>query len=373
MIKKFVLLMVFVCSLIELNHAQTNNYHKERVDSRFQNYIRENIYQKVAGPLYDDELISEGDYLKITQEVKQEMQAMIDEEQKYLNESEIEIFSNLTHEVYVQLAELYLDRMADLPTLDKLGFLTSYYVKSGFLSELKSLEENLAKVLLKTYQDAFDEPFYMTPSPNVLKYFQNYDAEAQELLEAAVILHGVGFLIEDVTNYEKSADDFKNKYPNSNHLSTLSKALASVQRLKRGEQVEDFRFVRLDGSEVRLSDYKDKIIYLDLWASWCGPCIQTFKTKTPAFEEKLKAYPEVELMYVSIDDKKESWEKYLEKNPMKGIHAFSGAGFDAPIVQYFKVYGIPRYIIIGKENLLLEANAFRPGDEAFEQLLQYLK
>lgn len=370
MVKYIIFVFWLIFSFIAFSHAQSGTNTNERVNARFQNYIRENIYEKVSGPLYDDELVSEDEYLKITAEVKKEMEQMLKEESSNLNSEELKEFKGLINEIYVQLAELYLERMESLSKEDKLKFLSKYY--SGFFKELSGLDENLAKLLIKTYQDSFGEPYYMTPSNNVINYFNTQDSASQELFDAAFILHGIGFLIEDVNAYEIKASDFKTKYQQSSYTTAIDNALASVQKLKKGTIVDDFTFIRPDGLEIKLSNLKTKIVYLDLWASWCGPCIQTFKTKTPAFEQKLKDYPEIELMYVSIDEKKDSWEKYLEKNPMKGIHAYSGGGFDAPIIQYFKVFGIPRYVIIGKGNKLLDANAPRPGDEAFEKLMEYL-
>jgi hypothetical protein len=53
---------------------------------------------------------------------------------------------------------------------------------------------------------------------------------------------------------------------------------------------------------------------------------------------------------------------------MGGVHLFAGKGFEAEIMKYFKVWGIPRYLIIGKDNKIIDVNAPRPGDEAFEVL-----
>ena len=169
---------------------------------------------------------------------------------------------------------------------------------------------------------------------------------------------------------EMAVSDFSKNYTNSTHLANLKEGLVSLEKLKTGSVVEDFSFVNLEGEKVNLSDYKDKVIYLDLWASWCGPCINTFRTKTPDFEKQLRAYDDIVLMYVSVDDQQAPWKNYLDKNPMRGVHAYAGQGFEADIMKYFKVWGIPRYLIIGKDNRLFNANAPRPGDEAVAALLE---
>ena len=55
---------------------------------------------------------------------------------------------------------------------------------------------------------------------------------------------------------------------------------------------------------------------------------------------------------------------------MNGVHLFAGQGFEAEIMRYFKVWGIPRYLILGKGNKILQVNAPRPGDEAYEALIE---
>jgi thiol-disulfide isomerase/thioredoxin len=369
MLKKAIVFFWVFFSFLNVNIAQTPT---EQLTARFQSYIKENVYQKVAAPLYDDELVEVEDYLLLTQEVKMEMKEILNDGGGQLNPNELKTFELLINEVYVQLAELYLERMADLSLEDKLNFIHRYYIASGFFSEIEELNENLSKLIIKTYLDVFEEPYFLAPSDNVIQHFTTLDSSAQQVLDAASILHGVGFLSMDIDQLEGMVKNFQLKFKDSPFQPALEKSIASAQQLKKGSLVEDFEFVKLDGTKVRLSDFKDKIIYLDLWATWCGPCIQTFKTKTPKFEQQLNDYPEIELMYVSIDEKKESWEKYLDKNPMKGTHAYLGQGFNSKIMEYFKVFGIPRYLIIGKGNQLLDPNAPRPGEEAFELLVQYI-
>ena len=63
----------------------------------------------------------------------------------------------------------------------------------------------------------------------------------------------------------------------------------------------------VDGNEKKLSDFRGKLIYIDLWATWCGPCIQ----ESPAFTALSEKYPDIEFLQISRDEQKEAWESYI--------------------------------------------------------------
>jgi thiol-disulfide isomerase/thioredoxin len=221
--------------------------------------------------------------------------------------------------------------------------------------------------MMMSVHGALGIPFGM-PNEQVPAFIHELEDPKREMFMAALIQNDMMMLTGGYDKNKSQVEGFKRDYPQSVYNGNLDKGLVSIEKLREGAVVENFSFVDLEGNQVSLGDFKDKIIYLDLWASWCGPCINTFRTKTPEFETKLRDREDVVLMYISIDEKEEPWRNYLSKNPMRGTHLFAGKGFQAEIMQYFKVWGIPRYLIIGKDNKIIDVNAPRPGEEAFEAL-----
>ena len=111
----------------------------------------------------------------------------------------------------------------------------------------------------------------------------------------------------------------------------------------------------VNGEKHRLSEFKGKYIYADLWASWCGPCIM----EIPYMQELERTLGNdmVEFVAISVDEDVDSWKAALARHNMKG-HQFI-APPELSII--LRVRSIPRYIIFDKEGKILYPNAPRPS------------
>lgn len=130
-------------------------------------------------------------------------------------------------------------------------------------------------------------------------------------------------------------------------------------------------FKGLDGKDFGLSDLRGKVIYLDVWASWCGPCRQQFphaKTLKEGFSKK--ELKDIVFLYISIDNTEEAWKKAIESLGIDGMHGFSPGGWSAPINREFGISSIPRYIIIDKKGNVAQPNAPRPSAPSLPALLR---
>jgi thiol-disulfide isomerase/thioredoxin len=163
---------------------------------------------------------------------------------------------------------------------------------------------------------------------------------------------------------------FRETYPASIFISNLEYQQSKRGQLAKGNPAPDIKGVDTLGNGVSLSDFKGKVVYVDVWATWCGPCRQEFP-----FSKKLKTefegQKDVAFMYVSIDDDKEDWLKYLKKDPeFEGEHLFVEGGWDSQVSESYMIEGIPRYILIDKEGKIVAANASRPssGDKIKEEI-----
>lgn len=140
------------------------------------------------------------------------------------------------------------------------------------------------------------------------------------------------------------------------------------------EKVKDkVTFKGLDGKEFGLSDLRGKVVYLDVWASWCGPCRQQFphaKTLKEGFSKKEQK--EIVFLYISIDNTEEAWRKAIESLGIEGMHGFSPGGWGATITSEFGITSIPRYLIFDKKGELTHPNAPRPSDPSLPTLLRQL-
>ncbi|GAB3828825.1 TlpA family protein disulfide reductase [Hymenobacter jeollabukensis] len=135
------------------------------------------------------------------------------------------------------------------------------------------------------------------------------------------------------------------------------------QRQQRfyGTPAPDFTMRDATGQEVRLSDFRGKVVYLDFWASWCGPCLM----EMPASATLRKKYEgrDVVFLYVSVDAKEQAWQSALTKPVLHGANARHGwvPGFEAAAAKAYAVNAIPAYFIIGRDGRLLPGKAPKPS------------
>lgn len=162
--------------------------------------------------------------------------------------------------------------------------------------------------------------------------------------------------------------EYKSQYPTSSYLTDLSDLHKAFTALLPGAPAPPIKTVTLQGDSVGLSRFKNKVVYVDVWASWCGPCVG----EIPFSIELQKAFEEndsVVFVNVSVDQDRDAWEKAMLKyDTWKGIHLLSGSS----IFKTYKMRGIPRYILIDKEGRIVNADAPRPSSDDIEKEIRQL-
>ena len=141
--------------------------------------------------------------------------------------------------------------------------------------------------------------------------------------------------------------------------------------VKPGAPAPDFEGENITGEAVKLSDFKGKYVYIDVWATWCGPC----RKEIPLLEKLNEEFEgtDVVIMSASIDRNKRSWQNKVKKDAMQGVQILVPGAWGASICKDYKINSIPRFLLIGKEGEIISANAPRPSQGAGNMLKKLLE
>jgi thiol-disulfide isomerase/thioredoxin len=152
----------------------------------------------------------------------------------------------------------------------------------------------------------------------------------------------------------------------------LSEHEISIRKIEEGFLAVDFSGTDINGKIHKLSDYKGKVVYVDVWATWCGPC----KAQIPHLKKLEKKYRDkpVVFMSISVDKEKnrEKWKNYVISKELKGVQIMDGKAFESEVVKAYKVYSIPRFLIFDKEGRIVSTKAPRPSTGEVEKILDKL-
>jgi thiol-disulfide isomerase/thioredoxin len=154
----------------------------------------------------------------------------------------------------------------------------------------------------------------------------------------------------------------------------LTNKFDKLKDLTMGKPSPKFEFKNTQNELVSLDDLKNNIVYVDVWATWCGPC----KREIPALKELELEFRDSAIKFVSISVDKEkdyqTWLNMVAEKELKGIQLFADKDWNSEFVKNYAIDGIPRFILIDKQGNIISADAPRPssGDEIKNLLKEYL-
>lgn len=169
------------------------------------------------------------------------------------------------------------------------------------------------------------------------------------------------------------------KQQNDQLVTYFNNAYAQNQIMGKGKPSPKFEnYIDIKGGKKSLGDFKGKYVYIDVWATWCGPCIQ----QIPYLQNLEKEYHTKNIAFVSIstdesrrnggswEAAEKKWRDFVKNRNMSGIQLWSGQ--DYSFQQAYQITGIPRFILIDTEGKIVDANAPRPSDPRLKSLFTSL-
>ena len=135
-----------------------------------------------------------------------------------------------------------------------------------------------------------------------------------------------------------------------------------------GKMAADFTYPDVNGKDVSLSDFKGKVVLVDVWATWCGPCIGEIP-HLKKLEEEMHG-TDVVFLGVSVDEAKDKqkWLDFIKKEELGGIQVHASGW--SKIAKDYKIKGIPRFMVFDKKGNIVSVDAPRPSSPELKQMLE---
>ena len=137
-----------------------------------------------------------------------------------------------------------------------------------------------------------------------------------------------------------------------------------------GKPSPDFKGVDVNGKEYTLADFRGKYVYIDVWATWCGPCRQ----EIPYLKKLDEDYKDAQIVFLSlsVDQDKAKWEEMVKEQSMSGVQLHIGQ--NSSFQQAYKIEGIPHFILLDREGRIIDKKMSRPSmDEVTRERIENLE
>ncbi len=270
----------------------------------------------------------------------------------------------------------YFDPWKDYKKIESVAILDNKEAAS-----IVSYQFYVERVLTLKFMDWFIKQKLEGKEPEKLKSYEKIFELADNDFKGSDKDFAYKKAFNDFLNEIGSVDELnfaRNKLEEYTKFDTSPDAIEAVKNLFNrdfsllgGNPAPDFTLTDINGKKVSLSDFKGKLVYIDFWGTWCGPC----RKELPYYadlQSKFKDNKDIVFMSVALERKgRQNWEDFVKGKNLPGVQLYVDGRKDK-IGQLYKISVVPTFIIVDKDGNIVTTKAQRPSDKSLETTLKDL-
>ncbi|MCQ0110557.1 TlpA disulfide reductase family protein [Zhouia amylolytica] len=186
------------------------------------------------------------------------------------------------------------------------------------------------------------------------------------------------YALEELKRLRLNEEEYKVVIPPLYQYLTSEKSKAYLLEYEKvlhkevGQPGFEFTYHDIEGNPVSFSDFRGKYVYIDVWATWCGPC----KKEIPFLKEIEHDYKDKDIVFMSISvdaiKDKQKWKDFVKNESLGGVQLMADKAFKSGIAQNYEINAIPRFLLFDKEGKIISTNASRPSNPLLRKQLDRL-
>lgn len=343
------------------------------------NYLlsKAKVEQEIIGDQNLFYSLNENDFKTKVAQIKKTVIKLIDNSPNIPNSYKEKERRNINYE--------YISRLVDFEKSH------SYTTKNPDFKVSKSFLPDLSKIDYNNGEDYLNSSSYKRIAKSHYKNETRKNFKLKDLKEDIAYLKTISEISNDVLrnsmlieaarrgiNYTGDLDKYYSIFiaasTNQNDKAKVTESYTILKTTTHGKASPKFvNYENNAGGTTSLDDLKGKYVYIDVWATWCGPC----KKEIPYLKEVEKAYhgKNIEFLSISIDKKSDydKWKKMIVKEELGGIQLLADNVWKSQFVQDYLIEGIPRFILLDPNGNIITPNAPRPSEKELITLFNGLK
>lgn len=241
-----------------------------------------------------------------------------------------------------------------------------------FTAYVESLDHNNPQDLnsARFYLTAYKK-FYLpkTGDPNVTLFARLPEIFTnRQVMDAMADEQIMQIFAEAPQNISEVYQAYKDLKGEQNIPANIEQAYQHFQAVSAGSQATDFDMYDAGGNQVTLSSFKGKAVYLDVWATWCGPC----KAEIPYLAKLCEAYkdnPDIVFVSVSVDTNEKAWKTMIAKDKPAWPQYIVKGDFKSTLCTAYSINAIPRFMMFDKDGNIVSVDAMRPSDAKIKEFI----